>query len=177
MELQVRNAQGNVPERHREYAAKKLGKLDKYFNKASRVEMVHQEQKGKHKLEVTVFADQFTIRSEENDASLRACIDRVAEKLEKRLSSLKGRLVDAHRRKGAKKIPAALMESPPKRDTGPKIVERKQFVVKPMSPEEASLQMELIGHPFFVFQNSETGQIAVLYKRKRGTYGLIEPEV
>ncbi len=177
MELLVRNAEGNVPERHRDYAAKKLGKLDKYFHKATRVEMVYHEQKGKHRLEVTVFADGFTVRGEERDSSLRACIDRVSDKLEKRLSSLKGRLIDSHRRRGAKRMPAALSEEKPPKAPQTRIVERKQFLVKPMSPDEASLQMELVGHPFFVFRNSDSGQFAVLYKRKGGTYGLLEPEM
>lgn len=175
MEVLVRNAEGNVPQKHRDYAAKKLGSLDKYFHKASRVEMVHHEQKGKHRLEVTVFADEFTIRGEEVDSSLRACIDRVAEKLEKRLRSLKGRLIDSHRRRGSAKMPEALMTNNVPA-TEPLVVQRKQFSVKPMTPEEASLQLELVGHPFFVFQNSETGKISVLYKRKGKSYGLLEPE-
>lgn len=175
MEILVRNAEGNVPEEHRHYAAKKLGSLDKYFQKASRVEMVHHEQKGKHRLQVTVFADEFTIRGEERDSSLRACIDRVADKLEKRLRSLKERLIDSHRRRGSSKLPEALAtNNAPTRE--PLIMQRKQLPVKPMTPIEASLQLELVGHPFFVFENSETGKISVLYKRKGGSYGLLEPE-
>ncbi|MCH8273542.1 MAG: ribosome-associated translation inhibitor RaiA [Armatimonadetes bacterium] len=177
MELLVRNAEGNVSKSDREYAAKKLGKLQRYFNKASKVEMVHTVQKGKHRLEVTVFADEFTIRGEERDQSIRACVDKVSEKLERRLRRLKGRLIDAHRRRGNKRVPPALLETRPTKKQGPRIVERKRFHGKMMSEEEAALQMELLDHAFFAFRNRETGRFAVLYRRKDGDYGLLEPEV
>jgi len=178
MELLIRNAEGNVPDKDREYAAKKLGRLDRYFSKANKVEMVHSVEKGAHRLEVTVFADEFTIRGEEQDASLRACIDRVADKLEKRLLRLKSKLIDSHRRRGSKEIPPALLEveaEEPHPAVEDIVVERKRFSAKPMTVEEAILQMELVGHDFFVFQNSESGTVCVLYHRKRGGYGLLEP--
>lgn len=176
MELLVRNAEGNVPERHREYAAKKLSRLERFFHKATRVEMVHSEQKGRHRLEVTVFADSFTIRGDESDESMRACIDRVSEKLENRLRRLKSRLIDSHRKGGAKTLPPALEEEHEDEPDHAKIVERKSFLVKDMSADEAALQMELVDHPFFVFRNEDSGEFAVLYKRKDGNYGMLEPE-
>lgn len=175
MELLVRNADGNVPQKQRDYAAKKLGKLDKFFNKATKVEMVHHEQKGKHRLEVTVFADEFTIRGEERDVSLQACIDRVSDKLEKRLRNLKSRLVDSHRRRGTKSLPKELLAAPKKKADAPKI-ERSQFLVKHMALEEAALQLELAGHPFYVFREESSGNFSVLFKKKGGSYGLLEPE-
>ena len=178
MELLVRNAEGNVPQSQRDYAAKKLGKLERFFRKATKVEMVHHEQKGEHRLEVTVFADSFTLRGDERDASLHACIDKVSDQLEKRLRKLKTRIIDSHRRGGAKEIPPALME--PHEDghveEHGKVMEKKRFLAKDMSVEEAALQMELIDHSFFVFRNAESGQFAVLYKRKDGNYGILEPE-
>lgn len=178
MELLIRNAEGNVPDKDREYAAKKLGRLDRYFSKANKVEMVHSVEKSAHRLEVTVFADEFTIRGEEQDASLRACIDRVADKLEKRLRRLKTKLIDSHRRRGSKEVPPALLEAETEAEQPAiedAVVERKRFSAKPMTVEEAILQMELVGHDFFVFQNSESGTVCVLYHRKRGGYGLLEP--
>lgn len=175
MELLVRNADGNVPQKERDYAAKKLGKLDKFFNKATKVEMVHHEQKGKHRLEVTVFADEFTIRGEERDVSLQACIDRVSEKLEKRLRNLKSRLVDSHRRRGTKSLPKELVSAPTKKTIATKI-ERSQFMVKHMAIEEATLQLELSGQPFYVFREESSGDFSVLFKKKNGSYGLLEPE-
>lgn len=177
MELLVRNAEGNVPQSQRDYAAKKLGKLERFFSKANKVEMVHSEQRGEHRLEVTVFADSFTLRGEEQDASLHACIDKVSEKLEKRLRKLKKRLVDSHKRGGMKEMPPGLLEAADEHEEDhPKLVERKQFLLKDMSADEAALQMELVDHPFFVFRDRDTGQFCVLYKRKDGNYGMLQPE-
>ena len=179
MELLVRNAEGNVPKRDRDYAAAKLGKLDKYFHKAKKVEMVHSVQRRKHRLEVTVFADSFTIRGEELDDSLRACIDKVSEKLERRLRRLKRRLVRSYRRRGSKRVPAALTERPKrveKQSKQPRVVERKRFALEKLTPDEAALQMELLGHSFFIFHNAGSGKFAVLYRRNDGDYGILEPK-
>jgi putative sigma-54 modulation protein len=177
VELLVRNAEGNVPERHRDYAAKKLSRLERFFHKATKVEMVHSEQKGRHRLEVTVFADSFTVRGDETDESMRACIDRVSDKLENRLRRLKSRLVDSHRRGGAKTLPPALVEEEEHADEHAAVTERKKFMVKDMTADEAALQMELVDHPFFVFRSAESGDFAVIYKRRDGNYGLLEPEL
>lgn len=179
MEVLVRNAEGNVTQRDREYAAIKLGRLDRYFHHAQRVEMVHrQEGSNRHRIEVTLFADGFTVRGEETDATVHAAIDRVADKIEGRLRKLKGRIVKNHRRRGSE-LPPAFEEvrvGDDEHNHQPEVRERKSFLLKPMSWEEAALQMEMVGHPFFVFRNEDTTQVAVLYKRKDNHYGLIEPE-
>lgn len=177
MEILVRNAEGNVPESERDYAAKKFGNLDKYFKKATKVEMVHSQVRDEHQLEVTVFADEFTVRGEERDKSLHACIDRVSHVLEKRLRRLKSKLIDVHRRKGNKDVPPALVEDRPgDESTDGRIVQRKTFENKPMSAEEAILEMELIGHDWFLFTNAETNAPSVIWKKSTGGYGLLEPE-
>ena len=178
MEVLVRNAEGNLSPKDREYAAKKLGKLDRFFNQAQRVEIVHREAKQGHRIEVTVFADGLTVRGEETDESVTAAIDLVSEKLDNRLRRLKSRIVHNHRRSG-KTVPNGLLEEPDLEPSAPpfEIKERKTFLVKPMSAEEAGLQMEMVGHPFFVFRNEDSGQVEVLYKRKDGKYGLLQPEV
>lgn len=178
MDVLVRNAEGNVSSEDREYAAKKLGRLDRYFNAAQKVEMVHREEKNGHRIEITVFADGLTVRGEENDANLRAAIDRVSDKLETRLLKLKGRLIRSHRRRGNATLPPALEEDlQEEEDAHIEIRERKQFLLKPMSLDEAALQMEMVDHPFFVFKNEETNGVAVLYKRRDGRYGILEPEM
>lgn len=178
MDVLVRNAEGNVNPQDREYAAKKLGRLDRYFNAAQKVEMVHREEKNGHRVEITVFADGLTVRGEESDTDLRAAIDRVSDKLETRLRKLKGRLLRSHRKRGNNVIPPALAEDHAEEEEAHiEIRERKQFLLKPMSPDEAALQMEMVDHPFFIFKNEDTNAIAVLYKRRNGHYGLIEPEV
>lgn len=178
MEVLVRNAEGNVSPKDREYAAKKLGRLDRYFHSAQSVEMVHREEGNGHRIEITIFADGFTIRGKETDESLQAAIDRVHDKLETRLRKLKGRIVKAHRRRGGA-VPKGFDE-PHHEDVEEhhvEIKERKSFLLKPMSIDEAGLQMEMIDHNFFVFRSEETGTVAILFKRKSGGYGLIEPEM
>jgi putative sigma-54 modulation protein len=180
MEVLVRNAEGNVANGDRDYAAKKLGRLDRYFHLAQRVEMVHREEKLGHRIEITVFADGMTFRGEETDSSLRAAIDKVHDKLEVRMNKFKSRLIDRHRKRGVKTPPAFESEAPDPADSDHKplsIRERKQFLLKPMSREEAALQMEMIDHSFFIFKNEENEQIEVLYKRKDGKYGLLQPEM
>jgi putative sigma-54 modulation protein len=176
MEVLVRNAEGNLSEKDRDYAAAKLGRLNRYFNQAHKVEMVHREDRQhKHHLEITVFADHFTIRGEETDDSVRAAIDLVAEKLENRLTRLKGRLIRNHRRKGTPAPPDLAHETPDETEDL-RLRERKTFLLKHMSIEEAALQMEMIDLPFFVFRNEDNGNIEVLYRLKNGDFGLMQPE-
>jgi putative sigma-54 modulation protein len=161
----------------REYAAKKLGRLDRFFHQAHKVEIVHKEQKNGHRVEVTVFADGYTLRGEIVDESVRAAIDIVSEKLDQRLRRLKKRIIDSHRQRG-QRVPEGIEEIAEHEEPIPfSIAERKHFLVKPMSTEEASLQLELVSHSFFVFKNEANGRIEVLYKRKDGKYGLLQPEV
>lgn len=179
MEVLIRNAEGNLTESDRDYAAKKLGRLDKFFNQAHKVEIVHREMKlGVHRVEVTVFADHYTVRGEEDDQNIRAAIDLVSEKLENRLRRLHRRLHDSYRKRGSR-VPTVFDAEPyPEESEEPHITiaEHKQFLIKPMSPEEAALQLEMVGHPFFIFRNESTNAVEVLYKRKDGRYGLLQPE-
>lgn len=178
MEVLVRNAEGNVSTKDREYAAKKLGRLDRYFHSANKVEMVHRSEKLGHRIEITVFADGHIIRGEEHDADLHAAIDKVSDKLETRLRKLKGRLIDSHRRKGNHVLPVGLEEAhPDEEEHRIEIRERKRFLLKPMTADEAALHLEMVDHPFYVFKNLDGGHICVLYRRKDGKYGVIEPEV
>ncbi len=121
--------------------------------------------------------DGFTIRGEENDESLRAAIDKVSDKLENRLKRLKGRIIRNIRHRGQALPPAFVDDGAEEQDGAITIKERKQFLLKPMSSEEAALQMEMLGHPFFVFKNRDSNSVEVLYKRKDGHYGLLQPEV
>jgi putative sigma-54 modulation protein len=181
MEFLLRNAEGNLSAKDRDYAAKKLGKLDRYLQAATKVEIVHREEKHNHhqghRIEITVFADGLFIRGEEHDSSIRAAIDKVAEKLETRLRKFKGRLIDRHRRKAPTAKAVAIAAEPPEPPTAPvfEVAERKAFRIKPMTLEEAALQLELLGHPFFVFLNGESGRVEVLYRRNDGKYGVLQP--
>ncbi len=177
MEVLVRNAEGNLSDHDRDYASSKLGKLDRYFNQANKVEIVHRESRHGHRVEVTVFADGFTVRGEEEDANVRAAIDLVSEKLDQRLRRLKRRLHDSYQKRGGKVPPAVLENGVPENESHIfELAERKQFLIKPMSVEEAALQLEMVGHPFFIFRNEDTRNVEVLYRRKDGKYGLLQPE-
>lgn len=179
MEVFVRNADGVVTEKDKEYARAKLGRLDRYFHQAQKVEMVHKSERDLHHIEITVFADGLTIRGEEYDTSLAAAIDRVHDKLEARLRKFKGRLIDRHRRNG-NHVPKGLVEHVEPEHEEPAhhlaIAERKHFLLKPMSLDEAALQLEMADQPFYVFKNEATQQFEVLYRRKDGKYGLMQPE-
>lgn len=179
MEVLVRNAEGNVSTKDREYAAKKLGRLDRYFHQASKVEMVHKEEKLAHRVEITVFADGMTFRGEEADPDIRAAIDKVSDKLENRLQRFKSRLVDRHRKRGKALAPALeeALPEPAEDNHRIQIRERKIFLLNTMSTDEAALQMEMLDHDFFIYRNEENNQIEVLYKRKNGKYGLLQPEI
>lgn len=173
MELLVRNAEGNLSTSDREYAAKKLARLDRYFHQATKLQMVHREEKLSHRIEITLYADGFTIRGEDREATIREAIDKVSDRLESRLKKLKGRIVQSHRRRGYGAPPGIAHEEPEEHDES--FLERKSFLLKPMSTEEAMLQMEFVDHPFFVFKNAHSGMVEVLYKKQNGRYGLLEP--
>jgi putative sigma-54 modulation protein len=175
MELLVRNAEGNLTKKDRDYAAKKLGKLDRYFHAAQKVEMVHREGKLDHRIEITVFADGLTLRGEEADGSVQAAIDKVADKMENRLRRLKSRLIKSHRHKG-NGVPNGLASNEEAPNDEPRVVEHKRVLLKPMSIDEAGLQMEMLGHPFFMFKNEESDQIEVVYRREDGNYGVLSPD-
>lgn len=177
MDVKFRNAEGNLSQMDKEYAAQKLGKLDRYFHGAKKIELVHREDRlHHHHIEITVFADGFTLRGEQEQETVRAAIDTVFDKLENRLSRLKTRLVKSQRRRGLA-MPTGFEE--PQEDDEEQHVEireRKHFLLKHMAYDEAALQMELLDHPFIVFRNEESGNLEVMYKRKDGKFGLMQPE-
>lgn len=176
MEILVRNAEGFVSSRDRDYATQKLGRLGRYCPTAQRVELVHRKDRGLHRLQITIFAGGQTVRGEEQDASLTAAIDKVFDKLHAQLTKLKGKLTSGHRRQPS--LGHASVEAPREEPTPTKMLkERKTFLVKPMSAQEAAMQMDLMDVPFFVYKDEDSSQMSVLYKRKDGHYGLLEPEM
>jgi putative sigma-54 modulation protein len=144
--------------------------------------MVHTEEKlshhPAHRIEITVHADGMFIRGEEHDESVRAAIDKVADKMEVRLRRFKGRLIDRHRKKGVPPPPALgeAAENPSNSEAHLEIAEQKAVPLKPMTHEEAALQLEMIDHPFFIFLSKDSGSIEVLYRRRDGRYGLLRPQ-
>ena len=146
----------------------KIGKLDKYFNPDTEVHVTLSVEKERQKIEVTIPVKGSIIRSEQVSNDMYVSIDLVEEIIERQIRRYKKKLID--------KKQAAIAFSQAFIEDDIQIVKTKKFAMKPVNPEEACLQMEMLGHNFFVFLNSETEQVNVVYKRKNGTYGLIEPE-
>ena len=154
----------------------KIGKLDKYFNPDTEVHVTLSVEKDRQKIEVTIPVKGSIIRSEQVSNDMYVSIDLVEEIIERQIRRYKKKLID--KKQAAIAFSQAFIED--EEDTAYEddiqIVKTKKFAMKTVNPEEACLQMEMLGHNFFVFLNSETEQVNVVYKRKNGTYGLIEPE-
>lgn len=154
----------------------KLGKLDRYFTNETEVVVTLSVEKDRQKIEVTIPVKGSIIRAEEVSTDMYASIDLVEETIERQLRRYRKKLIDKHKAPKENFTPAYIEEDYEEEDTV-KIVKSKRFGIKPMDAEEACVQMELSGHNFFVFLNAETDEVNVVYKRKGGTYGLIEPEL
>jgi len=129
-----------------------------------------------NKIIVTIFTPRAVIRATEYGVDFFEAIDKVSHKIERQVKRYRDKLIQKGR-KVLQTIPAGTEKTQDNFEDLKKIVKIKKFEIKPMTPEEASLQMELIGHDFYVFVNAETGKTAVLYKRRDENYGLIEPQI
>lgn len=152
----------------------KLSKLDKYFTKETNVHVTLSVEKDRQKIEVTIPVKGNIIRSEQTSSDMYVSIDLVEEIIERQLRKYKNKIVD--KQQAAAYFQKSFVEEPIEDEEEIKIGRVKQFDIKPMYPEDACIQMELLGHSFFVFVNAETNQVNVVYKRKGNTYGLMEPE-
>lgn len=152
----------------------KIGKLDKYFNPETEVHVTLSVEKERQKIEVTIPVKGSIIRSEQVSNDMYVSIDLVEEIIERQLKKYKNKIVDKQQTNSS--FSQLYVENDYMDDEEVKIVRTKKFDIKPMYPEDACIQMELLGHSFFVFCNAETDQVNVVYKRKGDTYGLIEPE-
>ncbi len=150
----------------------KLGKLEKYFTPETEAIVTLSVEKNRQKIEVTVPVKGSVIRAEQVSDDMYVSIDLVQEIIERQMRKHKTRLVNRNRGGGNFQKAFIEVEDPDE----VQIVRTKKFAMKPMDPEEACVQMELLGHNFFVFRNAETDDVSVVYKRKGNTYGLIEPE-
>lgn len=160
----------------RELINKKVGKLERYFPKDTEVHVTMAVEKNRHIVEVTIPYDNVIIRGEEVTGDMYASIDNVLDKLEKQIVKHRTR-IERSTKNGALKHETPLFAVVAEEEIeGPQIVRVKRFAIKPMNEEEAMLQLALLGHSFYMFENVETNDINVLYTRKDGNYGLIEPE-
>ena len=153
----------------------KLGKLERYFTPTTEIIVTLSVEKTRQKIEVTIPVKGNIIRSEQVSDDMYVSIDLVEEVIERQLRKYKNKIIDKHQESGYLQ-PDFLESDDDFEEDEIKIVRTKRFGMKPMFPEDACVQMELLGHNFFVFSNAETDEVNVVYKRKNGTYGLIEPE-
>lgn len=177
MKIIVKGKNVEVTPALKEYVEKKVGKIEKYFEGELREATVTLIlEKDLHKVEVTIPLDGYILRGEEATKDMYGSIDNVVEKLERQVRKYKTRI-------NRKLKNHSVLDLVPNgtnvadNDFEPSIVRTKRFAVKPMPEEEAVLQMDLLGHNFFVFLNADTEEVNVVYKRKDGNYGLIEPEL
>ncbi len=152
----------------------KIGKLEKYFTEDVEVHVTLSVEKDRQKIEVTIPVKGNIIRSEQVSSDMYVSIDLVEEIIERQLKKYKNKLID--KKQGSSFFKQEFIEKDYVDDEDVQIIRTKKFDIKPMYPEDACVQMELLGHNFFVFCNAETDQVNVVYKRKGNTYGLIEPE-
>lgn len=164
----------DVTEGLRSAIQEKLGKLEKYFTPDTEVQVTLSVEKDRQKIEVTIPVKGSIIRSEQVSNDMYVSIDLVEEIIERQLKRYKNKIVD--KKHGDTFFKQEFIDKEYEDNDEVKIIRTKKFGIKPMYPEDACVQMELLGHSFFVFRNAETDEVSVVYKRKNNTYGLIEPE-
>lgn len=152
----------------------KLGKLERYFTPETEIHVTLSVEKDRQKIEVTIPVKGNIIRSEQVSSDMYVSIDLVEEVIERQLRKYKTKIVNQQQAGG--NFQKEFVEDEFLEDEEVKIIRTKKFGIKPMYPEDACVQMELLGHNFYVFRNAETDEVNVVYKRKGNTYGLIEPE-
>lgn len=182
MLVTVKGKNVEVSDAMKSYAEKKIQKLEKYFKEIKEAQVMQSVQRNWHIVEVQLEGDGVLLRGEERSDDMYASIDQVVEKLERRVQRFKGKLYGKTIHQGPKEREAQRAQIATEAETAdeeplPTIVRTKRFPIKPMAPDEAAHQMELLHHDFFVFLNQENEEVAVVYKRKDGNYGLMEPEL
>lgn len=177
MAIVVRGKNIDITPALKDYVEKRIGKITKYFDNLGEITAILTVEKGRHIVEVTVPVNGMLLRGEEATTDMYTSIDLVIEKLERQIEKYKTKIARKFRSNGGFKgdlVPTVTAVADPGDDF--RIVKTKRFAVKPMAVEEALLQMNLIHHDFYVFTNADTEEVNVIYRRKDGNYGLIEPE-
>ena len=174
MQLRVKGKNLEVAEAIRDYGEQKMRKLERILDDGAEVELELAEEHNpaiaaSHIAEGTVWTRRHVVRAREASPDMKASIDQLVSKLERQIKQTREK---TRNRRNVKPVP---VEPPPDEDGRNAIVRTKHFALKPMPPEEAVLQLELLGHDFYVFRNIESSEVNVVYRRNAGDYGLIEP--
>ncbi|MGI5921357.1 MAG: ribosome hibernation-promoting factor, HPF/YfiA family [Syntrophomonadaceae bacterium] len=177
MRFDIRGKNVEITDALKDYTTKRLSKLEKYIENVKGAQVTLSVEGERHKVEVTIPLNGMILRGEEVTEDMYSSIDMVEEKLEKQIEKYKTKLYRNNRGAGLKKGLIEEIEEELDHSEAPekfKIVRTKKFAMKPMDEEEAIMQMNLLGHNFFVFFNARSEEVNVVYKRKDGNYGLIE---
>ena len=174
MAITVRGKNLDITPALKDYVEKRVKKITKYFDKTGEISVILKVEKGRHQVEVTVPVDGILLRGEESTPDMYASIDQVMDKIEKQIEKHKTKLEKKFRTGGFRADVASTVAIQELEDS--ELVRTKKFAVKPMDSEEAILQMNMLNHDFFMFLNIESEQVNVVYRRKDGHYGLIEPQ-
>lgn len=175
MKINVRGKNIEITPALQDYVGKRLHKLEKYLDVETEAQVTLSVVKENHIVDVTISIGGLLLRGEEATEDMYASIDLVVDKVERQIHKYKTRINRKLRQTGLKELNEQYINKQREEEKEPIIVRTKRFVMKPMPVEEALLQLNLLGHDFFVFTNAETEEINVLYKRKDGNYGLIGP--
>ena len=172
MKISIRGEKTNITEAMKSYAEEKMQKLNKYIENSDEITgtILFKVYGPKQQIEVTIPLKNCTLRVEEEGLDFYAIIDTSIDKLERQIIKNKTR-ISKNRNKSKLDF---VLDFEPEEENESEIVKRKNIELKPMDEEEAILQMELLNHDFYMFKNTETNKMAVIYKRKHGDYGIIE---
>lgn len=176
MRITISGKNIDITEGLRTAVEEKLSKLDKYFTQDTDAYVTMSVEKSRQKIEVTIPVKGNIIRSEQVSSDMYVSIDLVEEVIERQLRKYRKKLV-SQKQNASDNFQKHFIEDEFEQEDEIKIVRAKKFDMKPMYPEDACVQMELLGHAFYVFLNAETDEVNVVYKRKGDTYGLIEPDL
>ncbi len=174
MRITITGKNLEVTDGMREAVEERLNKLDRYFTADTPADVTLSVEKDRKKIEVTIPIKGNIIRSEQVSSDMYVSIDLVEEVIERQLKKYKNKIID--KKHGSASFKQEFIEKEFE-DEEVDIIRTKHFEVKPMYPEDACIQMELLGHSFFVFMNADTDLVSVVYKRKDGSYGMIEPDM
>lgn len=175
MEVRFVQRGTNVDDKLREYMEKKISRLEKFFRKILNCQIVVTHHKGSFNVETTANANGVILRAEEDAADMRTAFDQSLKNLERRIKKYNSYLKEKAQLGTAEAFSFSIEETAEPESNAPTVDKVKKVEVHPMDPVEAAMQMELVGHEFFMFQNGATGEINVIYKRGENSYGLLEP--
>lgn len=177
MRISITARNMEVSENLRKLIEKKTRKLGRYFREDTEVLVGLNVERNRHIMEVTAYFDGIVIRAEDHSGDMYTTLDKVLQKLERRIRKYRTKLdKKLHDEAFVSEAPVFGGTDEEEEFKEPRVVRTKNFALKPMSVEEAIMQMDLLGHDFYVFSNAETEEVNVVYRRKDGNYGLIEPE-